>query len=241
MGDETIPAARGPLPAYLATPRSEPPWPGVVVVHDALGMTADLRRQADWLAGRGFIAVAPDLLHWGRRGRCVVAAMRDVTRGTGRSFDELEAARTWLSTREDCTGRVGVIGFCLGGGFAVLLAGSGRYDAASVNYGSVPKEAEHLLAGACPTIGSYGAKDRSLRRDPARLDRAMALHGIPHEVVVYTDAGHSFLNDHTGERSPAWAVVAGWLVPSEYHEPSAIEARQRIIAFFTEHLADDEG
>jgi carboxymethylenebutenolidase len=225
----------------VAAPTTPSPWPGVVVIHDALGMTADLRRQADWLAEHGFLAVAPDLLHWGRRGRCVVAAMRDVTRGGGRSFDEIEAARSWLAARDDCTGRVGVIGFCLGGGFAVLLAGSGGYDAASVNYGGVPEDAERLLSGACPTIGSYGAKDRSLRHDPARLERALAAHGIPHEVTLYPGAGHSFLNDHTGERSPAWAVLAGWLVPSEYHEPSATEARQRIIAFFTEHLARSHG
>jgi carboxymethylenebutenolidase len=230
---------RGPLPAYVARPDTQPPWPGVVVVHDALGMTRDLRRQADWLAGSGFVAVAPDLLHWGNRPRCVVAAMRDLTRRTGRAFDEIEVARSWLAGQDDCTGAVGVIGFCLGGGFAVLLAGSGRYAAASVNYGNVPQDADTLLAQACPVIGSYGADDRSLRDDPARLEQALSAHGIPHEVTTYEGAGHSFLNDHARAETPVWAVVAGRLAGMQYHVPSARQARERIVAFFREHLAGD--
>lgn len=233
----TLGTARGPLPAYLARPDSSPPWPGVVVIHDALGMTTDLRRQADWLADQGFLAVAPDLLHWGVRPRCVIAAMRDLTRRTGRSFDELEVARSWLSARRDCTGRVGVIGFCLGG-FAVLLAGSGRYDAASVNYGDVPEDADTVLADACPVIGSYGARDRSLRTAPNRLEQVLSARGIPHRVDTYGTAGHSFLNNHEPGEMPVWAVVAGQFAGMRYDEPSARQARQRIAAFFTEHLGD---
>lgn len=228
-------AANDPLPAYLAIPSGRPPWPGVLVVHDALGMTTDLRHQAEWLAAEGFLALAPDLFHWGSRPRCVVSTMRAVAARSGRAFDELESARSWLADHADCTGKVGVIGFCLGGGFAVLLAGTGRYDASSVNYGGVPEDADDLLAEACPVVGSYGAKDRSLRKDPQRLARVLTAHGIEHDVKVYDEAGHSFLNDH-GDEMPRWAAVAGSFARAAYHEPSAADARRRIVAFFDKHL-----
>lgn len=93
-----------------------------------------------------------------------------------------------------------MIGFCLGGGFAVLLAGTSRYAAASVNYGGVPQDAEALLAEAFPIIGSYGSRDRTLRSDPDRLRDALASHGVPHDVTAYDGAGHSFLNDHASAR-----------------------------------------
>ncbi len=100
MKNVDIRTPRGEMPAYLATPPGAGPWPGVVVIHDAWGMSRELHSQADWLASEGFLAVAPDLFHWGRRWICLISFMRDWTR----PLSDLDAARTWLAERDDCTG-----------------------------------------------------------------------------------------------------------------------------------------
>jgi carboxymethylenebutenolidase len=107
MISTTIATPHHDLEACLDVPEGAGPWPGVVIIHDVFGMGEDLRRQAAWLATAGYLAVAPNFFSWGGKLQCVRATFRDLKERRGRAFDDLDAARSWLTRRSDCRGRVG--------------------------------------------------------------------------------------------------------------------------------------
>jgi carboxymethylenebutenolidase len=231
MPDITYTASSQDLGAYLATPIGEGPWPGVVVIQDALGLGDDIKEQADRLAAAGYLAFAPDL-YSGRGLKCVIATLQASRSGKGPAYEDIEAARRWLDAREDCTGRIGIIGFCMGGGFALLSAPKYPFAAASVNYGEVPGDASERLAGACPVVASYGARDRTLTGRAQRLEQALESIGVANDVKEYPDAGHSFMNRiNVGPLSPVLHVTG-----FNYHHPSAEDSWRRILTFFDSHL-----
>ena len=229
MPEITLP---GQVRAHLAVPPvGGGPWPGVVVLHESFGLNEDIRQQADRLAAAGYLALAPDLFSPGGARRCLLGTFRSLMRGHGKPFDDIESARATLAGRADCTARIGVIGFCLGGGFALMTAARG-FDASAVNYAHLPKDVDGVLSGACPVVASYGAKDRTLRGTAAELDAALARAGAERDVHEYPDAGHSFLNRHDLGPGGALLRVAG----IGYHGPSAEHAWGRILRFFEAHL-----
>ncbi|MCV7229349.1 dienelactone hydrolase family protein [Mycolicibacterium komossense] len=232
MPDVTFDAAPGTLPGYQTEPTGPGPWPGVVVIHDAFGLTGDLKRICDRLANAGYLTLAPALFRRGNRVACVVATLRAMATGSGAAIDDIVAARDHLAADPRCTGKIGIVGFCMGGGFALQMAPRGVFDAAAPNYGNLPKNLD-ALRDACPTVASYGAKDRTLPGAAAKLEKVFTEGNVAHDVKEYPEVGHSFMNDF-GTPAPLQFVVgaAGFL----YSEPEAEDAWQRIEAFFGEHL-----
>jgi carboxymethylenebutenolidase len=168
--------------------------------------------------------------------------MRDLGRREGRTFDDVEAARAWTAAHDGCTGRVGIIGFCMGGAYAIALAPAPGWSAAAVNYGGCPDDAEDWLAGACPVVGSFGGADRSPlgRRAGVRLERVLTELKVDHDVRIYPGVGHGFMNDHDpADLTPLLRLLAG-ISGTRYDEPATTDARRRIESFFAVHLRDPE-
>jgi carboxymethylenebutenolidase len=126
------------------------------MIHEVFGLDDVMRRHADRLAGLGYLTLAVDLYSAGGTARCLVSTMRAMLKGQGRAFADISAAREHLAESPDCTGKIGVIGFCMGGGFALLSASSG-YAAAAVNYGQLPRDLDTAFTGACPIVAATEA------------------------------------------------------------------------------------
>lgn len=234
MPDITFAAPASALPGYLAVPDGEGPWPAVVVVQDVLGLTADLKRITDRFAANGYLALAPSLYGRGPKIKCMISTVRAHFAGSGAAYDDLVAARDHLIADKRCTGKVGLVGFCMGAGFCLQLAPRGLFDATAPNYGLLPKSLD-ALSRSCPVVASFGAKDRIVSRGTAaKLEATLAAGDVPRDVKEYPDVAHSFMNDW-GIPGPIRVVerIAGMA----YSEPEAEDAWQRIVTFFKEHLS----
>jgi carboxymethylenebutenolidase len=232
-GRTAVPGTSTRLRGYLARPSTPGPWPGVVVLHELWGQDDVARRQADRLAAAGYLALLPDLFSDGGALRCLKATFAALKAQRGRPFQDIEASRTWLAGQADCTGRVGVIGFCMGGAFALLAATRG-FDASSVNYGPLPDNPDSALEGACPIVASYGARDRGLTGAAAALGATLSWLGVEHDVKEHPTANHCFLND-----APNGPVVFRPLLKVAGIGPdpvAAADAWRRIEDFFAKHL-----
>lgn len=232
-----------PLRAHLARPATPGTRPGIVVVHEAFGLNDHIRDVADRLANVGFDALAPEL--YSREGppqpeadwnvlRAKMSAMPD-----SRVVADLEACAAHLRSLDGASGRVGCIGFCMGGRCALLFgANSGSVDAVVDCWGgnldragpdaettaARPQRVIDMLDGVrCPVLLVGGAEDQNPSPDLLReVKSRLAAQGVDVRLDLYDDAGHAFFADYR---------------PS-YNEIAAHALWPRIVEFFERTLGE---
>lgn len=218
--------------AYCAAPDGG--GPGVILFQEFLGVNDNMRGLAERLADEGYVVLVPDMF-WRierRFERKDESGMADAL-AMVQKFDfaaadgDIEATHRHLLSMPECNGRVGVLGFCFGGGLAFAAATTSRVsgrgpDAAVCYYGStINGMLDRVDRLECPTLFHYGDNDRFIPREKiAEVETAVA--GRPGVEVHHYDAGHGFSN---------------WDAPSAYVQAAADVAWGRTLGFLDRHLA----
>ena len=228
MIDLRLPDGR---PASMLLPEGDGPHPGVVVLHDITGFREDTRRHCRRFVEAGYAAIAPDLYDGGRAA-CVVSTLRSLVTGRGEALAGIDGARALLAARPEVdAARIGVIGFCMGGGFALLAGAAGGFAVAAPFYGPVPRRRE-ALAGVCPVIAHFGAQDLTLWGQAGRLRRHLTGLGVPHAVHEVAGVGHSFVNDH---RDALFSLGRFTPLRARYDAEAEAESWRRVLDFFARY------
>jgi carboxymethylenebutenolidase len=201
------------VPFFFARPRMDPPWPGVIVIHEGNGLSPQLLRVCERLAAAGYGALAPDL--FARSGGSEAADFATLIGALRPDEVHADLAEALEMLRGFGAAKVGITGFCLGGtiSYRAALLGLDLACAAPFYGGHIAHE---LGRPTCPVVAFFGGRDEYV---PAADIEAVEAHH-PGAVVVYPDAEHGFMRDGS---------------PS-YDEPAALDAWSRLLAFFDQHL-----
>jgi carboxymethylenebutenolidase len=222
---DTVPSPQGngTIKGYLVRPANTTKLPGVLVVHENRGLNPYIEDVARRLAIADFIAFAPDALTSlggypgdDEKGGAVFAKL-----DRGKMTEDFLAAAMWLKSRPDCTGKIGAVGFCFGGGVVNQLAVRMGADLAAAVpfYGSQPSAADAAKIKA-PINAQYGELDPRITDGWPAFDAALTGAEVPHEGHIYKGANHGFHNDTT----------------PRYDEAAAKEAWQRTLDWFNKYL-----
>jgi carboxymethylenebutenolidase len=217
------PLGNGSIKGYLVRPANASKLPAILVIHENRGLNPYVEDVARRLAVANFIAFAPDgLTSLGgypgddEKGLALFGQVDRTKMG-----EDFLAAANWLRSQPDCTGKLGAVGFCFGGGVANLLAVRMGPDlAAGVPfYGAQPSAADAAKIKA-PINAQYGELDPRITDGWPAFDAALTQANVPHEGHIYKGANHGFHNDTT----------------PRYDEAAAKEVWQRTLAWFDKYL-----
>jgi carboxymethylenebutenolidase len=230
---EQIKADGDPMNLYVSRPDGAGPFPAVVLIQHQNGVDKFMEEMTERIGGAGYFGVTPDLYHRDspdckddgptRRGR-----LRDraIISDVNATLDFLNGHRLVDA------GRVGIVGFCLGGRVAYLMAASNPSFKAAVSYyggsifmawGDGPTPFERTAEIHCPIQGHFGEIDKNPSLDDMRkLDAELTKHGKAHEFYTYAGANHAFMDRHHAARYHAQADQVSW---------------PRTLEFFKKHLS----
>jgi carboxymethylenebutenolidase len=212
-GDETV-------HAVLYTPSGQGPFPGIVVIHEWFGLVPWVQEQATKLADQGYVALAIDLY----RGKVANSPeeAHELMRGVpeDRAQRDLDAAFHYLQSLPNVKkNKIGAIGWCMGGGYALDLAIEEPELAANViNYGHLATDPATLKKINAPILGLFGAQDRGIRpEDVKQFETQMKELGKTVDITIYPDAGHQFENPNNqaayraADADDAWNKTVNFL------------------------------
>ena len=213
-GYETVPSpeGNGNIRGYLARPaHAAGKVPGVLVVHENRGLNPYIEDVARRLAVANFIAFAPDGLTsvGGYPGDDEKGGQLFQKVDRGKMSEDFIASARWLKARSDCTGKIGVVGFCFGGGIANALAVRMGSDlsAAVPFYGGQPPAADAAKIKA-PLLLQYASLDTRITGGWPAYEEALKANGVTYSAYVYEGANHGFHNDTTPRYDEAAAKLA---------------------------------
>ncbi len=213
----TFPGPASTMLGYFARPAAAGTYPGVLVNHEIFGLTDHIRDVARRLAKIGYLALAVDLVSRAggsdKAGANIAGALTQ-----GKVEDrvaDLDAGVTFLESQPGYSGKLGVIGFCFGGGMTLSFAAANDKVLAAVPYyGPTPQPASALSATRAAILAQYGGNDARVNAGIPDLEAAMV--GKTFEKKVYDGAGHAFNNDtggayNEGVAVQAWTATTDWL------------------------------
>lgn len=210
------------LEGYLARPQGEGPFPGIVVIHEAYGLNENIKDISRRFADQGYAALAVDLFTGRSRAICMFRVMSSLLMNPlhNRGIHDLKAALTLLSEQPGVdNSRLGAVGYCMGGSFAIAWACTDdRLKAIAPYYAGNPRPLE-AVARLCPVVGSYPDNDFTTKQGQ-KLDVELERYQVPHDIKIYPGAKHSFFNDTS----------------RNYNESAAQDSWERVLAFFGKHL-----
>jgi carboxymethylenebutenolidase len=218
------PQGNGHIDCYLVRPAdARGKLPGILVVHENRGLNPYIKDVARRLAKAGYMALAPDGLTsvGGYSGDDDNGAKLFMQVDGAKMREDFYAAAVYLKNRPDCTGKIGAVGFCFGGGIVNQLAVRMGSDlAAGVPfYGAQPSAADVAKIKA-PINAQYGELDTRITGGWAAFDASLTQAGVPHEGHIYKGANHGFHNDTT----------------PRYDEAGAKEAWQHTLDWFAKYV-----